>query len=363
VADLTGDGNAEIVVAHYWAVTAFRADGSVQWSTPINDESSGANAVAAFDFDADGAYEVVHQDQDAWRIFSGLDGSVLHEVCNISPTFLEAPIILDVDADGSAEVVVGSGAFIGGEPPGCLRGMRAYGNPAWPPAPPVWNQYSYRVTNVRDDLSIPAKEKPSWLLFNLWRGQPSMGRCAVLADMRGPVAACPGPSRAQVSGLWSRVFGCADPAYEWYRGAALIGTGIETELDVAAPEELKLRVSCPGVGGCEDEALFRVEAVEDPIPPSIGPTLRVARWGAGLEGLRLTWQALPAGTGGYEAVGHPVEGGPPAAVVMEGASVLGGAADGEGAADLAPASLPGTRLLYLKVRALSPCGRPGPVTD
>jgi hypothetical protein len=48
---------------------------------------------------------------------------------------------------------------------------------------------------------------------------------------------------------------------------------------------------------------------------------------------------------------------------MDAAAVLSTLPDNVSAAALPGATLPATRLLYVKVRAVSPCGQPGPLTE
>ena len=39
----------------------------------------------------------------------------------------------------------------------------------WIPTRRIWNQHAYHVSNVREDGTIPAHPKPSWLNLNTFR--------------------------------------------------------------------------------------------------------------------------------------------------------------------------------------------------
>jgi hypothetical protein len=185
VADFDGDGEPEIGVAaaDYYVVldleccetqpdcTAIPAGAThcvlpgVRWYVPNQDCSSRVTASSVFDFDGDGAAEVVYNDEVYFRVFSGLDGAVLLEVPNRSHTRLEMPVIADVDNDGNAEIVfIENGAG--------RTTVQVWGdaNDAWVPTRRIWNQHAYHVTNIREDGSLPAPaEIPNWLVYNNYR--------------------------------------------------------------------------------------------------------------------------------------------------------------------------------------------------
>jgi len=131
VADIDGDGDPEIGVAHGTRFEVYDGDLDPLWTAPISD-SSGDASCSAFDFDADGAFEFVYADEGDLYVFHG-DGSVaLQWADHSSGTAFEYPTIADVDLDGSAEIVV----------------AEAYGNTGvtvlghagggWAPSDPVW---------------------------------------------------------------------------------------------------------------------------------------------------------------------------------------------------------------------------------
>ena len=63
--------------------------------------SSSATGSSVFDFEADGAAEVVYNDECFLRAYEGATGRVLFQVPNSSRTATEYPVIVDVDTDGT----------------------------------------------------------------------------------------------------------------------------------------------------------------------------------------------------------------------------------------------------------------------
>ncbi len=170
IADIDGDGEIEIVTGmkhefetgRFGKLYALNADGSLLWSV-IAEDSTSANNAAVMDLDGDGIYEVAWNGKEqGFTIFDGATGDVLFdEPLANSFTGTDYPLIADVDNDGQAEVVVAA-----------LRGLRVFGNgPLWTEARPLWNQHSYHITNINDDLSLPFSEPNSWEVHNTYRTQ------------------------------------------------------------------------------------------------------------------------------------------------------------------------------------------------
>lgn len=180
VADFDADGRPEIGVAGDNRYVVFDPDlpaPHVRWSVPSEDSSTGSVGSTVFDFDADGAAEVLYNDECHLRILSGVDGSVLWYASSTSVTALEYPVVADVDADGNAEVVsVSNDASLscaGRSLPfdGATRGIRVFRDRLdnWVPTRSVWNQHAYHLDNVRDDGSIPTVEAEGWRTHNTYR--------------------------------------------------------------------------------------------------------------------------------------------------------------------------------------------------
>ncbi len=129
VGDFDGDGLAELGVAAKGAYTVYdldcgpaprpngvcqkgSCDGSggvcpqgVAWSRTTQDLSSSVTGSSIFDFEADGASEVVYADECFTRVYEGKTGKVLFSQYTSSCTWHENPIIADVDGDFRAELV------------------------------------------------------------------------------------------------------------------------------------------------------------------------------------------------------------------------------------------------------------------
>ena len=84
------------------------ADKGVLWERVSQDASSGRTGSSLFDFDGDGQTEAVYADECFTRVYDGLTGKVLFSARRSSSTSVEAPVIVDVDDDGSAEILMGS---------------------------------------------------------------------------------------------------------------------------------------------------------------------------------------------------------------------------------------------------------------
>ena len=170
IADFDGDGYAEIAVASFTDLYVYDHEGRLAWSVQTHDLSSGAAGISAFDFDADGDYELVYADEETFRIFDGRNGEVLFQYSDHgSGTWLEYPVVADVDNDGAAEVVLGSNRFFETGVSG-ITVFESGGEP-WAPARKYWNQHAYSFTNINNDGSIPSSPTPSWWCSATFRAQ------------------------------------------------------------------------------------------------------------------------------------------------------------------------------------------------
>ncbi len=169
IGDLDADGLPEIGVATAEAYTAYEADGTVLWSVPVSDWSSSSTGAAFFDFDGDGGLEVVYADETALWILDGRSGDVrLQDDAHSSRTLHELPVVVDVDGDGLTEIVVPNG---GTHSDAEATGLYVLGSAdgSWATNRRVWNQHAYSVTNVDDDLGVPATPTPNWPTWNTFR--------------------------------------------------------------------------------------------------------------------------------------------------------------------------------------------------
>ncbi len=152
------------------------------WKRPTEDRSSQVTGSSVFDFNGDGAAEVIYNDECSFRLYSGIDGSELFKEPSESRTRIEYPIVADIDNDGNAEIVFATTTESGFCSEGGTTynaGIEVWGDPSdrWVSARRVWNQYSYHVTNVNESGGIPRDEPSSWLplgerFYNTYRSQP-----------------------------------------------------------------------------------------------------------------------------------------------------------------------------------------------
>lgn len=182
------------------------------WAKRTFDHSSRKTGSSVFDFDGDGAAEVVYNDQEWLRIYDGATGETIFCQCNFSATLWEYPIVVDVDNDGHSEIVVATNAYEwrfynnpnedtwrcnpSPEPDECAdavlnipdgwrdlepqpappepanpaaarsapAGISVYKGPGqgWIGTRRIWNQHTYHVTNITELGRVPARETTNW---------------------------------------------------------------------------------------------------------------------------------------------------------------------------------------------------------
>ena len=167
VADFDGDGQMEFASAGGNCYVVFETDCSVKWWKPTQDHSSNVTASSVFDFEGDGFAEVVYNDEKFLRIYRGSDGEVLYEYQNPTNTTFEYPVIVDVDGDNNAEIVVAANNFSHpGDP-----GIKVFSDKSdnWVNSRKIWNQHTYHINNINEDGTIPRVEEKSWETHNTYR--------------------------------------------------------------------------------------------------------------------------------------------------------------------------------------------------
>lgn len=174
--DLDGDGKPEFVVGTM--ANLFAVDCSlsvVMTSDPIVDYS-GASGPVLFDFDGNGALEIVHGDEWNIMVFDG-GGKKLWSAPRQSLTGVETPAVADIDGDGHAEILAPqSRRMMGTQQAQGVIAYRSAGSP-WMGTLPIWNQHAFRALNIFADGTVPYYEGPWWQTFNAFRAtiavQPS----------------------------------------------------------------------------------------------------------------------------------------------------------------------------------------------
>jgi hypothetical protein len=119
-----------------------------------------------FDFNGDGAAEVVYSDEVHLWMYDGTTGTnLIPDTCNTSGTLWEYPVIADVDNDGQADIVIPSNAYALSCNGTKQSGITIFGSASstWVRTRRVWNQHTYHVTNIAEDGSLPSPEADNWL--------------------------------------------------------------------------------------------------------------------------------------------------------------------------------------------------------
>jgi hypothetical protein len=165
--DFDGDEDVEFAISRCGEFILWDIDAqgiTPLWTTSVQDVS-GAAGTTAFDFLGDGTPEPIYSDEIRARAWSreGDEWVQKLDLPRESATMMEYPTIVDVDDDGSAEILVVSNA---GAPV-----LQVFGdaNDAWIQARRIWNQQAYMVTNVNEDGTIPSSPVPNWEHFNTFR--------------------------------------------------------------------------------------------------------------------------------------------------------------------------------------------------
>jgi len=175
------------------------------WSSRTQDASSRVTGSSVFDFNGDGAAEVVYNDECYFRIYDGKEGRVYQRLDSQSPTRIEYPVVADVDSDGNAEIVFsGSNArsenCVHTDRTTFVNGLQVIGDPGdrWVAARRIWNQHAYHVTNVLESGAIPQHEVASWKsyggrAYNTYRSNlPPYGNVAPDLTVEGLQLSSPG---------------------------------------------------------------------------------------------------------------------------------------------------------------------------
>ena len=169
IADYDADGYPEIGMSGELYYRVVEHDGTPKWSNSIIDASSRQTGSSVFDFEGDGRAEVVYADEEVLWVFDGETGSVEMEwTSHSSGTLFEYPVIVDIDKDGSAEIVAAANDYSSHND---SHGIVVIGDEfsSWNAGVPVWNQHAFYLTNIEDDGTLPLHPTPNWYEFNNFR--------------------------------------------------------------------------------------------------------------------------------------------------------------------------------------------------
>lgn len=152
IADFDGDEKLEIGVCtpfNYRVLKPVDNQWSVEWSI-TTDDWSGQTGSSVFDFNNDGASEVVYRTESKILILNGSNGVELSAAPCTSGTRVEYPVVVDVDADGATEILCS-----------CSNQLKAFGSGGtpWIPTRKLWNQHQYFNTNINDNLRVPIQQQ------------------------------------------------------------------------------------------------------------------------------------------------------------------------------------------------------------
>ncbi|GHV51136.1 hypothetical protein FACS1894181_12580 [Bacteroidia bacterium] len=177
--DITNNGRPDIAFSYTHKIEAYEYNSTTKqfnnlWSKPTTD-ASGATTMSMFDFNQDGEVELVYRDMDSLRIINRYGNNVTAFLC-YSATHTEYPVIVDLDRDGHADILVSGSETDASPQPNQVR-LYSYGSITpgqWAPARSVWNQHAYNATNINEDLSVPRNPDPL-AVFNGLDGKPGGG--------------------------------------------------------------------------------------------------------------------------------------------------------------------------------------------
>ncbi|MEM1032887.1 MAG: FG-GAP-like repeat-containing protein [Myxococcota bacterium] len=182
------------------------------WRRDTEDDSSRVTGSSVFDFNGDGAAEVIYNDECRFRLYDGLDGTVYLSEPSESRTRIEYPIVVDVDNDGNAEIVFAttneSGFCSENLDTQYNNGIEVWSDTGdfWVSARRIWNQHAYSVTGITESGAIPAETIDAWdqyngREYNIFRSNPRTLGIAPDLTVVGVQVTSPDATCGQLSNL------------------------------------------------------------------------------------------------------------------------------------------------------------------
>ncbi len=312
VADFDGDGHPEIGVAQaeYYSVVKPNPQAgtmAVLWQAPNHDLSSSVTGSTVFDFEGDGAAEVIYNDECFLWVYDGTTGRIRFATPTTSFTATEASLVADADGDGHAEMLmIANGADpdrwkcdqapwnepdpdsvrpAWEPPPGqrAWRGLALLGDTAnsWVSTRTLWNQHTYHVTNICDPRdtacdppgdygTVPARERTNWTvpwLNNFRQNVQDTGLFDAPDAVVDLVADCSEPVvlHAYVRNLGSAILPAGVTVGFYVRrpdGDELLGTA-DTDTALFPGQATEVRYEADEGVSTSDEFLARIEVDPD----------------------------------------------------------------------------------------------------
>ena len=195
--DFDGDGAVDIAVGASTGFTVLnRAMQPIYQYSMIDD---GLTATTAFDFLGDGQAEAIYADKDKLLFFDVAAKELVMTWPHSGQ--MDYPIVVDVDNDESAEVIVVSNgtidtsSFIPFYVPKTAPTVQVLTDSMnrWIPTRRIWNMSNYHVTNVLEDGSLPNPEPPHYQRQNTFRTNVQLEAGGVCRPEKPPDAPPPPP--------------------------------------------------------------------------------------------------------------------------------------------------------------------------
>jgi hypothetical protein len=173
--DFDGDGLVDLAIGATNGFTVLTRE--LEPIYVYNEIERGFTATTAFDFLGDGKAEAIYSDRDRLLFFDVAAKKVVMEWPHSG--MLDYPIVVDIDNDKSAEVIIVSSGTVVREPEDLFPRWEEKSAPTiqvltdaenrWIPTRRIWNMANYHVTHVREDGTIPATEAHHYQSPNTFR--------------------------------------------------------------------------------------------------------------------------------------------------------------------------------------------------